>query len=56
MTDILPHSYIKNDELTFHKNNSNLIAAYDVISRKWYPPISVENITMVQALDYMQFV
>lgn len=55
MLDILPPSYIKEQELTFHSNNSNIVAAYDVTSRKWYPPIDIETISMVQALDHMQY-
>lgn len=58
MTDLLPPTYMTEGrelEKKFHEDNPNLICAFDVRSRNWCFPISIESVIMVQSVDHTQF-
>lgn len=58
MPSLLPDKYLsegKELEYKFHEDNPNLICAFNVTTKSWNFPISINSIIMVQSLDYTQF-
>jgi hypothetical protein len=57
MPSILPAKYITEEaaERNFHETNKETIRAWDIENNGWRS-FRIENVSFVQALDYMQYV